>query len=256
MEMRPKLIDSHCHLLEPEFASDMNDVIESAKAKGILIINSAISPASWEACIRMAATNPSVYASIGLDPMLYDQAQSAVDFITKHAGGIVSVGECGIDHFRATDHSERQMQEDAFRILVKLSSQLGIPVQVHSRSAGAAALEILSSTDAQLVHMHAFDGRANLARVASRERGYYFSIPTSVVHSPQKRKLVKAVDYERLLVETDSPVLGPVAGIRNEPANLWIAVREISMILGRSEDEVASTVLENTLRLYRRIRVK
>ncbi len=119
MEMRPRLIDSHCHLLEPEFASDMNDVIESAKARGILIINSAISPASWEACIRMASTNPSVYASIGLDPMLYDQAQSAVDFITEHAGGIVSVGECGIDHFRATDHSERKMQEDAFRILVR-----------------------------------------------------------------------------------------------------------------------------------------
>ncbi len=103
--------------------------------------------------------------------------------------------------------------------------------------------------------MHAFDGRANLARVASREHGYYFSIPTSVVHSPQKRKLVKAVDYERLLVETDSPVLGPVAGVRNEPANLWIAVKEISSILGRSEDEVATTVFENTMRLYSRIRV-
>lgn len=251
--MLPRLIDSHCHLQEPEFADDLDNVIESARANGILIINSAISPESWEPCLRTASTSRSVYASIGLDPMLYRHAQSAADFIDRHSTDMVGVGECGIDHFRARAHNERQMQEDAFRNLVALASRLGLPLQVHSRSAGARALQILSTTEVKLVHMHAFDGKANLARVASRDLGYYFSIPTSVVRSPQKKKLVRAVDYERLLVETDSPVLGPDAGKRNEPANLWIAVREISSILGRSEDEVASVVLENTLRLYNRI---
>jgi TatD DNase family protein len=74
-----------------------------------------------------------------------------------------------------------------------------------------------------------------------------------VVRSPQKRKLVKAVAIERLLMETDSPVLGPEKGIRNEPSNIWLALRETARILKREEEELREIVLENTLRLYSRI---
>jgi TatD DNase family protein len=98
--------------------------------------------------------------------------------------------------------------------------------------------------------MHAFDGKSSYAHSASHEYGYYFSIPTSVVRSPQKKKLVKAVDIERLLVETDSPVLGPNKGIRNEPSNILVAVKEIAKILGMEEEELRDILLENTLRLY------
>jgi TatD DNase family protein len=104
--------------------------------------------------------------------------------------------------------------------------------------------------------MHAFDGKASLARVASTEHGYYFSIPTSVVRSAQKRKLVKAVDIERILVETDSPVLGPDRESRNEPMNVWVALREVALILRREEEEMREILLENTLRLYPGIRTK
>lgn len=134
--------------------------------------------------------------------------------------------------------------------MIQLALELRLPVQVHSRSAGKRALEVLADMRAVNVQMHAFDGKANLAREASRDLGYYFSIPTSVVRSPQKRKLVKAVEYERLLVETDSPVLGADAGTRNEPANVWVALKEVASILGRDEEEVGLTILENAHRLY------
>ena len=104
--------------------------------------------------------------------------------------------------------------------------------------------------------MHAFDGKASLARTASRDLGFYFSIPTSVVRSPQKKKLVKAVQIERLLIETDSPVLGPDKGARNVPMNLPVALREVASILRREEEELREIVLENTLRLYTKIKTK
>jgi len=101
--------------------------------------------------------------------------------------------------------------------------------------------------------MHAFDGKSSLARMASNELGYYFSIPTSVVRSPQKQKLVKAVNIERLLIETDSPVLAPERGIRNTPLNLPVVIQEIARILRRDEEELQDIILENTLRLFSRI---
>jgi TatD DNase family protein len=250
------LVDTHCHLQEPEFESDREAVIERARKEQILIIDSAISPGMWLGCLQTAKSHSNVFASIGLDPVLYENTESALDFIRVHHPEIVAVGEVGEDHYRTTEHNQRKKQEEAFTRFIEIASELKMPIQVHSRSAGKQTLEILSSSNAELVHMHAFDGKANLAREASRDLGYYFSVPTSVVRSPQKRKLVKAVDYEHLLVETDSPVLGPELGLRNEPTNVRVAVREVASILGRDEEEVGFTILENTLRLYRAIRAE
>jgi TatD DNase family protein len=64
---------------------------------------------------------------------------------------------------------------------------------------------------------------------------------------------VKAVDIEHILLETDSPVLGPEKQSRNVPSNLPIALKEVATILNRSEEEIRDITLENTLRLYKKI---
>ena len=167
---------------------------------------------------------------------------------------IVSIGEVGLDYYRERDHSQREKQEKIFRQFISISKELEIPIQVHSRSAGRAALDVLKSSDAEAVHMHAFDGKASLARTASRDLGYYFSIPTSVVRSTQKQKLVKAIEIERLMLETDSPVLGPMRNERNEPGNVVVSLEETARILRRDREELREIILENTLRLYGKIR--
>jgi TatD DNase family protein len=77
-------------------------------------------------------------------------------------------------------------------------------------------------------------------------------VPPSVARSPQKQKLVKSLPLSCLLVETDSPVLGPVPGERNEPANVTVAVGAIAGIRGMGEDEVREALAGNTRRLYSR----
>ena len=74
------------------------------------------------------------------------------------------------------------------------------------------------------------------------------------MESPQKQKLVKAIDIEYLLLETDSPVLGPDKTKRNEPANIGIVLKEVASILRRDEEELREVILENTLRLYKGIK--
>ncbi len=245
-----RLVDTHCHLEQAEFDSDREEVIRRASEQEIVIISSAISVDDYERNLGIAQNHKNVYASLGLDPMMHTQVEKAVQMIHVHSSEIVGIGETGVDHYRERDHAERVKQETAFVKMIGLSKELGLPIQVHSRSAGAAAILLLRKNDAQDVHMHAFDGRAGLARDTSMDLGYYFSIPTSVVRSPQKRKLVKAVALDRLLLETDSPVLGPNREIRNEPSNLPIALREVALILGRNEEEMREIILENTLRLY------
>jgi TatD DNase family protein len=242
-------------VLENEaFDLDRESVIMDARALGISIITSAIDKHLWDKGCEIAEAQSNVFASVGLNPTQFGDCKFAVDWIRTNKERMISIGETGLDHYLIRDHTERELQESCFRRLIALAKEFELPIQVHSRSAGRKALEVLDSCDANRVHMHAFDGKASLARAASRDLGYYFSIPTSVVRSPQKRKLVKAVAIERLLLETDSPVLGPEKGMRNEPSNILVALGETAQILKMEKDEVREIVLENALRLYSRIR--
>jgi TatD DNase family protein len=99
------------------------------------------------------------------------------------------------------------------------------------------------------VQLHAFDGKAASA-LPALEEGFFFSIPPSVIRSPQKQKLVRRLPLSNLLVETDSPVLGPTNKERNEPSNVMISVNVISELKNISKEEVLETVFENTYRLY------
>jgi TatD DNase family protein len=65
-----------------------------------------------------------------------------------------------------------------------------------------------------------------------------------------KQKLVKHLPLACLLVETDSPVLGAEPAVRNEPANLPLAVKAIAGIKGIPEQQVVEAVAANTVRLY------
>ncbi len=124
-----------------------------------------------------------------------------------------------------------------------------MPLNVHSRSAGRHAVRVLLESSADRVQLHAFDGKFSAAMPAV-EAGFFFSIPPSVVRSEQKQKLAKKLPLSCLLIETDSPVLGPVPQERNEPANAPVALRMIAELKGITVDEAAEAVAENTRRLY------
>jgi TatD DNase family protein len=99
------------------------------------------------------------------------------------------------------------------------------------------------------VQLHAFDGKASYALKAA-EAGYFFSIPPSVVRSTQKQKLVRQLPLENLLLETDSPVLGPNRQDRNEPVNVLVALQAIAELKDIPVQEVRLAVSQNFELLY------
>ncbi len=141
------------------------------------------------------------------------------------------------------------MQREIFSRFIDLSKELDLPLNVHSRSAGRQTIDLLLERGATRVQLHAFDGRAAKG-LAAVEAGYFFSVPPSVIRSAQKQKLVRRLPLDCLLLETDSPVLGPDASQRNEPANVIVSLQAIAQIKGLEEADVAAMLTENTVRLY------
>lgn len=201
---------------------------------------------------------PSLLPFLGLHPDRFadskapfpaSETAAIVALIREHAEDIVGIGEVGLDYWVCQDEERRAAQREALSTLSALAMELGLPLNVHSRSAGRHTLELLMEQGNAKVLMHAFDGKAGHA-LKGAEAGYLFSIPPSIVRSPQKVKLARLLPLESLALETDSPVLGPVAGERNEPANAAISAAAIAEIKGLPEAQVRETCMENARRLF------
>jgi len=82
------------------------------------------------------------------------------------------------------------------------------------------------------------------------ENGWSFSVPPVITRLQHFKMLVEMVPLEQILTETDAPYLSPVAGERNEPANVLVTVKEIARIKGLSEEEVGGKILENAKKLF------
>ena len=253
-EPAPPLVDAHAHLYAPAFADDLDAVLDRAADRGVqavLCVSETVAEAKQ--VIELADRYPLVKPCAGLYPTILDldAAAAMLDFIRRHRDRLAAIGEVGLDYWKVQEAAEREVQRDILAQHVALSRELDLPLNVHSRSAGRHCIAWLRDNGARHVLLHAFDGKAATARAAI-EAGYYFSIPPSIVRSPQKQKLVRHLPLEHLLLESDAPVLGPEKDVRNEPCNVWLSCQQIAALKGVPVAEVARVTTANARRLFPR----
>lgn len=246
------ITDTHAHLCDPVFDPDRTEVLKRAASAGIktiICVSEDMNDAKRN--ISLASDHPGLRPAAGLYPTHSDRekAEEMLVFIRENREKLFAIGEVGLDYWVVKERPQRALQEEIFRRFIDLSLEVDLPLNVHSRSAGRTVIDLLIKHGARRVQLHAFDGKASAALPAV-ESGFFFSIPPSIVHSRQKQKLIKQLPISCLLIETDSPVLGPTHGERNEPANAVVAIRAIAEIKGIAERELIETLMQNTLRLY------
>ena len=250
------MIDVHAHLEDEAFERELDLVIERARKAGVrAIVTSVIYPEDLERAVEIVERfHGYVFLSIGLDPAVVDEEKflQQQEAVRRYASRIVAVGEVGLDYYYVRDREDRARQEKMFREWIRVARDYGLPLVVHSRSAGKYAVQVLFDEEFYDAVMHAYDGSVGWAMDAA-SRGVKFSIPPSVWFSTQKQKLVRRLPLDSMLLESDSPVLSPRRGERNEPANIVYSVKKIAELKRVSEREVAETALEVTLRLFKRL---
>jgi len=228
------LIDTHAHMCDSVFDSDLPEVLERARACGvsaILCVSENLSEA--ERNVELGRRYPMLLPAAGLAPSMADrtQADRVSSFIRREQSMLRAIGEVGLDFWMAKEEHARDLQREVFQLFIDLAVELDLPLNVHSRSAGRKVIDLLIRRGAKRVQLHAFDGKASSALPAV-EAGYFFSIPPSVVRSI-------------------SPVLGPTRGVRNEPANVIVSLDTLATIKSVRKEEVIEAVTRNARMLYK-----
>ena len=255
------LIDMHCHLDYPGIYEEIETVVDNAVAKGLrTIVTSGIDPESNRTALRLAERYEIVRASLGLYPIDALRSEKALEgmkqgetdverelaFIERNIESALAIGEIGLDYKTG---SRKEEQRSLFRRQLELAERFRKPVVIHSRKAEADALEILGDFHVQVI-LHCFCGRKSLVRAAA-DKGYMFTVPTSVVRSQQFQELAKNVPLRQLFCETDSPFMSPYKDIRNEPAFVAAAYDKIAELRGMDSREVANIIYNNWQRVFR-----
>ncbi|MBF0383927.1 MAG: TatD family hydrolase [Magnetococcales bacterium] len=246
------LIDTHAHLCDERFNTDLNEVIDRASQKGVVgIVLVAETIADARLNLALAQKDSRLHQAAGLYPGYadLDKADEMVGFIRNNRDKLLAIGEVGLDFQIARLQEERDIQLEVLKKFIDLSCELNLPLNIHSRAASKETVDTLIDNGAKNVQLHAYHGKHKIALQAV-EADYYFSVPTSIVRSQQMQDLFKKLPLSHLLLESDSPVLGPEVATRNEPCNIAKSIPIIANLKGVSSNKVVEQIYENTVRLY------
>lgn len=245
--------DTHTHLEDAVFDVDRDAVVARARAAGVeRILVVGTDAASSKRAVTLARQYEEIYAAVGIHPHEADRWCEDAETVRGLIGEekVVAIGEIGLDYYRSG--STRLVQLDIFRRQLEWARDAALPVSVHMREADADVLRTLDGSEVDVI-LHCFSGTEETARTAL-QRGYYISFAGNITYPKAEhlRTVAGVVPLERVLVETDSPVLAPQGhrGRRNEPENVVKVVQQLAEIYGCGTQAVEEAVVENANRLF------
>ena len=261
------LIDTHAHLDYPDYASDLEAVIQRASEAGVTrIISIGTGVQSSCRAVALAEQFSSVYAVIGIHPTnVIDEGVELFPLLRElvQHPKVVAIGETGLDYHHVPENLQdealwKAAQADAFRIHLDLAEEFGLNVVIHQRSAWEDTLAVLEPYTGRVRGVfHCFGGTPQEAKEVSA-LGHLVSFTgiISFKNAEQVRATAATVPSDGYMVETDCPYLAPVPhrGKRAEPAHARIVAEQVALAQGISLEEVAdasSRTAENFFKFQR-----
>ncbi len=173
---------------------------------------------------------------------------------------VVAIGEIGLDYYYDTTPKDKQLR--MFRSQIEIAIRRNLPIVVHTRDSMDDAVSTVESMiqrdeywrsqqatsnsrfPAPKGVFHCFSGDAQIARKLFALGFLRFAYPGIVTfkNSPAAETL-KAIGYDHIMLETDSPYLTPAPhrGKRNEPMYIPQIGKKVAEICRATEEDVART---------------
>lgn len=252
------IIDTHAHIFDEQFESDIESVINRARANNIEYIllpniDSSTIDSLHDVCDKYAN-----YAlpMMGLHPSSVDANwKEELGAIEREFGKrkYIAVGEIGIDLY--WDKTFEKEQKEVFEEQLRWSIKYDLPVSIHSRNATVEAVECIKRVGAENLKgvFHSFSGTNDELDKILSLKNFYIGINGTVTYKKSTLpEVLSKTDLSHIIIETDSPYLPPVPyrGKRNEPSYTTIITNKLAEIFQLPKEEVENITTKNAKQMF------
>lgn len=251
-------IDTHTHLDGEEFAADIDDVVERAKAAGVAkVFIPAIDMPSAQRALALSERYPRyAYAMIGLHPeeVKADYRDVLAEMKRHMDNRYIAIGEVGLDYYWSREYEKEQMA--AFEEQVAWAVEYKKPLMIHCRKGQNEMVSMLKNYERDITGgvFHCFTGNEHEAEQLLQFEQFALGIGGVLTfkksHLPEV--LPKAVPLNRIVLETDSPYMAPVPmrGQRNESAFVAYVLKRLAQCYGVEEEQVALATNQTVRQIF------
>jgi TatD DNase family protein len=255
------LVDSHCHLDFPDFASELDAVVARAAQAGIgRMVTISTRVRRLNELVAITERYDNVYCSVGTHPHHADEedgiSPDELIALSRHPK-VVALGEAGLDYFY--ENGSREAQARGFRAHIAAARATGLPLVIHTRDADEDCGRILEEEIAKgpfRAVLHCYTGGRELAMKAI-DLGLSISFTGILTFKKSEalRALAAELPADRIMVETDSPYLAPgkFRGKRNEPAYVGEVAKVLAETRGVSFEEICRQTTKNFFDLFSKV---
>ena len=244
------MIDTHAHL-----ESTFCDV------KGVVGLDAVIlSGANLETSknnLLLAQNYPQFYPAAGIHPQEimtnYELQITNLAELLANNKNIIAIGECGLEFTSASTIASADKQEIVFRKQIELAQKYKKPLIIHARKAVDEVIQILGEYKNISGVIHCYSGgKKRVKKVLALTGDWCFGFDGNLTYEVGLEEVVKEIPKERILAETDSPLLTPEPhrGQENCPAYVKYVYQKIADIWGVKLDETEKILDANAKRLF------
>ena len=252
------ITDTHTHLYSEAFDMDRDEMMSRALEAGVSrFFVPAIDSTYTEAMYALERKYPEhVFLMIGVHPTHikedYKKELNHVKTALKQRK-FAAIGEIGIDLY--WDKSTLKQQQDAFRTQIQWAKHYQLPIVIHCRDAFDEVFEVLEEEKSEDLFgiFHCFTGTMEQAHKAI---SYNMKLGIGGVVTFKNGKIdqfLEQIDLAHIVLETDAPYLAPAPyrGKRNESAYILEVLEKLSLIYGKSMEEIAQITTNNSKNIFK-----
>lgn len=249
-----ELFDTHIHL--DRLPTDhLTSEVEQARQQGInSFLIPGIAPSNWDRLTALAGQHTGVLLAPGVHPLAAaswsPQVEERLVQLLAHPA-VVAIGEIGLDSKLPVP---MRLQEQVFRVQLRLAVAAGRPLLLHCRGPLARCLEIFQEEQGPRVGgiLHAFSGSVEMAKVALRlNLALGFGGGITWPEARRAPEVLRALPSTAFVLESDAPDQSPEPHRheRNQPPWLSLIAKRCAELRQCSREEVAAQTTTNARRI-------
>ncbi|HWS48450.1 MAG TPA: TatD family hydrolase [Candidatus Methanoperedens sp.] len=235
------MIDTHAHI-DSTLCDIDGEVINAVILSGANLETSKNN-------LQLADKYPFLYPAVGIHPTELVDDINLLEELVKYPK-VIAIGECGLEFIGDFD---KEKQEEYFRKQIELSQKYNKPLIIHARKAMDETIQILSEYKDLRGVIHCYSGgKKRIKKVLELSGEWYFGIDGNLTYEVGLEEVVKNIPKDRLVAETDSPLLTPepFRGQENKPEYVKYVYQKIADIWGDSFEDTEKILDNNAKRLF------